>query len=256
MVESMYESGARTFVEVGPSSVLTGLVGNILDGRDHRVIPLDKKNKGGLSALHNGLGQLVAAGVEMDLDGLWRDYGDIPNPADAPVPKLAIPINSANYDKPYPPHDLNELAEANPVTTSIPSTISSVVPQQASGALASVAAPTPAEELTVPSSAPAPAPAAPVLAAQMTPSVAPDSAVLSAYQSAQHQTAVAHTAYLNSMAQAHSAFLNAAQHGIAVLGQLAGGTAPAIAVAATGPAIAAPAPAPVAVAPALPPIPI
>ena len=169
MVESMYDSGARTFVEVGPSSVLTGLVGNILDGRDHRVIPLDKKNKGGLSAFHNGLGQLVAAGVEMDLDGLWREYGDIANPADAPIPKLAISINGANYDKPYPPHDLNELAEANPVTTSAPSTTPAA------------AAPTPAPTVPSPAAPAAPAPAAPAPAApapaapavQMAPSVLP-----------------------------------------------------------------------------------
>ena len=244
MVESMYDSGARTFVEVGPSSVLTGLVGNILDGRDHRVIPLDKKNKGGLSAFHNGLGQLVAAGVEMDLDGLWREYGNIANPADAPIPKLAIPINGANYDKPYPPHDLNELAEANPVTMSAPSTTPTTAPQRATAA----AAPVPASAPTVPSPAiPAvPAPAAPVV--QMAPSVAPNSAVLAAYQNAQHQTAVAHTAYLNSMAQAHSAFLDAAQHGIAVLGQLAGGAAPSIAAPTAVPVIAAaPAVLPVAV---------
>ncbi len=43
MIESMYASGARTFVEVGPSSVLTGLIGSILDGRDHLAVPLDKK---------------------------------------------------------------------------------------------------------------------------------------------------------------------------------------------------------------------
>ena len=243
MVESMYDSGARTFVEVGPSSVLTGLVGNILDGRDHRVIPLDKKNKGGLSAFHNGIGQLVAAGVEMHLDGLWREYGDIANPADAPIPKLAIPINGANYDKPYPPHDLNELAEANPVTTSAPSTTSAAAPQQAPAVPAAVRA-----AVQSPAS---PSVATPAPAVQMAPSVAPDSAVLAAYQSAQHQTAVAHTAYLNSMAQAHSAFLTAAQHGIAVLGQLAGGAAPTAAqtaapVIAVVPASAVASPAPVA----------
>ena len=217
MVESMYDSGARTFVEVGPSSVLTGLVGNILDGREHRVIPLDKKNKGGLSAFHNGVGQLVAAGVDMQLDGLWSEYGDIANPLDAPTPKLAIPINGANYESPYPPHDLNELAEANPVTTSVPSTTTAPAPVAAT---------------------PTPVAATPVVQAAPIVASAPDSSVLAAYQNAQQQTAAAHTAYLNSMAQAHSAFLNAAQQGIAVLGQLAGGVAPTL----VAPTVAPPAP--------------
>ena len=231
MVESMYQAGVRTFVEVGPSSVLTGLVGNILDERDHRVIPLDKKNKRGLSALHNGLGQLVAAGVDMDLGALWSEYGDISNPADAPTPKLAIPISGANYDSPYPPHDLNELAEANPVNTSAPSAPSApVAATAAAGAPAPVARaePDPAQPRAV-----APAATSPGVSAVVTP---PDSAVLAAYQSAQQQTAAAHTAYLNSMAQAHSAFLDAAQQSIAVLGQLAGGALPAVPAAAAAPA--------------------
>ncbi len=240
MVESMYDSGARTFVEVGPSSVLTGLVGNILDGREHRVIPLDKKNKGGLSAFHNGLGQLVAAGVDMQLDGLWSEYGDIANPLDAPTPKLAIPISGANYESPYPPHDLNQLAEANPVTTSVPSTTTAPAPVAAT---------------------PTPVAATPVVQAAPIVASAPDSSVLAAYQNAQQQTAAAHTAYLNSMAQAHSAFLNAAQQGIAVLGQLAGGVAPTLVAPTVAPSapivLPASAPAPVVTTPApAPPAPV
>jgi len=224
MIESMYASGARTFVEVGPSSILTGLIGNILDGRDHLAVPLDKQRRSGLSALFDGLGRLAAAGIDMHLDALWREYGDLPNPHDAPQPKLAIAIGGSNYDSPYPPEDLNELAEANPVTTPFPQRGAPVTPNDA-------AAP-PAMSAHPPVSAPA-APASPAIAS------APDAAVLAAYQNAQQQTAAAHTAYLNSMAQAHSAFLAATQQGIEVLGRLAG--VPAIgradAIAAAPPAV-------------------
>jgi acyl transferase domain-containing protein/NAD(P)-dependent dehydrogenase (short-subunit alcohol dehydrogenase family) len=191
MIEAMYDRGARTFVEVGPSSVLTGLIGDILDGREHRAVPLDKKGRSGLTALFDGLGQLAAAGVEMRLDALWREYGEMSNPHETSKPKLAIPITGTNYQSPYPPQDLNELFEANPVSNTIQPT-------------------------SQPTSQATPPPVASDVVYQAAPGV------LVAYQLAQEQTAAAHTAYLTSMAQAHSAFLEATQHGIAVLGQLAG----------------------------------
>ena len=43
----MYDDGARIFVEVGPRSVLTGLVGRILGERPHLAIPVDQPGRGG-----------------------------------------------------------------------------------------------------------------------------------------------------------------------------------------------------------------
>ena len=210
MIDTMYDSGARTFVEVGPSAVLTGLISTILEGRDHVAVPLDKKGRGGLSAFFNGIGQLVAAGVEMNLDALWHEYGDMPNPHDAVQPKLTIAVSGANSGSPYPPSDLNELAEANPVTNpNSPTAITNpptAIPAQAAHA-------TPLTTV---------APAVHVAPAHVVPPALPDAGVLAAYQAAQQQTAAAHTTYLNSIAQAHSAFLVAAQQGMVVLGQLAG----------------------------------
>ena len=224
MVEAMYDAGARTFIEVGPSSVLTGLVDTILDGCDHRAVPLDKKNKRGVSSFLDGIGQLVAAGVDMDLDDLWTEYGNLTNPLDTPAPKLAMAISGANYDSPYPPQDLSQLAEANPVTTTLPTA-------------------TPHD--TAPAAAPPAVPVAPVVG------IAVDTGVLAAYQSAQEQTAAAHTAYLNSMAQAHSSFLDAAQHGIAMLGRLAG-VIDSVTPTPVGAAPTAAPPVPVVVAPMVP----
>ncbi len=115
MIEDMYASGARTFVEVGPASTLTGLVAKILGDQEHHAIALDNKAQSGLAAFFSGLGQLVAAGVPMDLDALWSEYADATDPRLVKQPALTIGINGANYGSPYPPADLTELVGPNPV---------------------------------------------------------------------------------------------------------------------------------------------
>lgn len=74
-IEAMYAAGARTFVEVGPHQVLTGLVHQILKDKPHVAVATDVKGRPGLVQLLHTLGQLLAAGADVHLDRLFQHRG-------------------------------------------------------------------------------------------------------------------------------------------------------------------------------------
>jgi acyl transferase domain-containing protein len=71
-IEAMYEAGARIFVEVGPRSVVTGLVRRILGERRYLAVATDVRNHSCLLQLHHLLAQLAAHGVRVMLDRLYE----------------------------------------------------------------------------------------------------------------------------------------------------------------------------------------
>jgi acyl transferase domain-containing protein len=101
-VERLYESGTRTFLEVGPGHRLSGLVSAILQGRPHRRVALDRSNgqRSSVFDLACCLSQLAALGHEVDLTA-WDSDAPLP-PTQPGKPTLTIPLCGSNYVKPRP----------------------------------------------------------------------------------------------------------------------------------------------------------
>ncbi|MGW2747061.1 SDR family oxidoreductase [Streptomyces sp. NPDC001450] len=71
-VEAMYEAGARIFVEAGPGTVLTRLVGQILGDRPHRTVACEPRADSGLIGWLDALAQLAIAGLPVRTAWLFR----------------------------------------------------------------------------------------------------------------------------------------------------------------------------------------
>lgn len=85
-VEAMYEAGARVFVEAGPGSVLTRLVGQILGDRPHHAVACEPRPDSGLRGWLDALAQLAVAGLPVRTGWLLRGR-DAVDAVRTPVPK-------------------------------------------------------------------------------------------------------------------------------------------------------------------------
>ena len=96
-IEAMYASGIRTFLEVGPDNKLSGLVGAILEGREHSAFSVDasRGRDGELHDLARALAQLAALGYPVAL-GAW-DGTHVPRPKEGRKPTLTVKVSGANF---------------------------------------------------------------------------------------------------------------------------------------------------------------
>ncbi|MFD0337374.1 SDR family oxidoreductase [Streptomyces sp. NPDC127117] len=86
-IEAMYEAGARVFVEAGPGSVLTRLVGQILGDRPHRTVACEPRPGSGLRGWLDALAELAVAGLPVRVGWLLRGR-DAVDAARTPAPKI------------------------------------------------------------------------------------------------------------------------------------------------------------------------
>ncbi|MFJ8944412.1 SDR family oxidoreductase [Streptomyces sp. NPDC102395] len=85
-IEAMYAAGARIFVEAGPGSVLTRLVGRILGDRPHTTVACEPRPGGGLRDWLDALARLAVAGLPVRTGRLLRGR-DAVDAVRTPVPK-------------------------------------------------------------------------------------------------------------------------------------------------------------------------
>ena len=71
-IEEMYFAGVRTFIEVGPRSVLTRLVSQTLGKRPHMAVATGG-DRSTLAQLQRALARLIVEGIPISLDRLYRN---------------------------------------------------------------------------------------------------------------------------------------------------------------------------------------
>jgi acyl transferase domain-containing protein/NAD(P)-dependent dehydrogenase (short-subunit alcohol dehydrogenase family) len=102
LVNRMYSDGVRTFVDLGPGSMLGTLVKSTLGERPHQTVALDLPRTSAVTSLWEALGQLAALGVPMNWSAL-RSGQQVEVAPEPDTDRFVIPINGGNYGRPYPP---------------------------------------------------------------------------------------------------------------------------------------------------------
>ena len=91
-IKNMKDAGADLFLEIGPSSILSRLVGKILPEQRDKILSFDAQ-KNSTRQLESILGKLFVAGVDID----WQNFAKSWQPEYRKPAKFSVPITGANY---------------------------------------------------------------------------------------------------------------------------------------------------------------
>src|SRR5262249_3130401 len=171
-VEALHAAGARLFVEVGPQSVLTGLVARILTARPHLAVAADQKGRPGLVQLQHLLGQLLVHGVAVRLDRLFEarsprtlDLARLDKETGKPKLTPSTWIVNSVRNRPVNAPEPKLLGQAWEQNGAAPKPVTAAKPSPApSSAPMSTPASTVSERPAAPPASPPPVPAAPPVA--------------------------------------------------------------------------------------------
>ena len=119
-VEAMYEAGARTFVEVGPRSTLTGLVQQSLEGRPHLALAIDAPGRSGLRQFLQVMAQVALRGMPFQLTHLYESRkvrklnlaSLVQETAEPAIPSTAWLVNGGSARPASDPRPTNVIQEA------------------------------------------------------------------------------------------------------------------------------------------------
>ena len=80
LVEQSYQDGCRLFVEVGPQKTCSRWIGKILSGKEHAVIPSNKRYQDDYHGILKTLSLLLSHRVPMDLSPLYTNQAQVEGP--------------------------------------------------------------------------------------------------------------------------------------------------------------------------------
>ena len=72
-IQTVYDAGARIFIEVGANATCTNWIATNLKGKAHHAVAMDQKGKSDINNLVNLLAQLTSHGVDLDLSLLFPE---------------------------------------------------------------------------------------------------------------------------------------------------------------------------------------